>query len=237
MQRVTLVKTTILGTTLFLGMGLYGGVAYAQPIGCTSTITLAGGNGFVNDSSLTAGVCVQTADAIFGAFNIADLPAGGRVAFNTTNVGSPAVGNHGIAFNENFNPGTTYTMDYSVEIGLGTNTFVSLNGDFTQNSGTSTLIKTTTPTGTGSIDWTKVASVGSGPDLVTYSPGATELAIVDTLTDNGSITSVSNDLIENKAVTVSEPATIALLGTGLLSLMLVGRRWRAIDRLAVPAKA
>jgi len=44
---------------------------------CTSTIMLPNGNGVELDSALTAGVCVQSQDKLYGNFNLAGLPAGG----------------------------------------------------------------------------------------------------------------------------------------------------------------
>lgn len=103
---------------------------------CTSTITLPGGNGFVDDNLLTPGVCVQTLDVTFGAFAIGGLPADGRAGFNTTNIGSPLVAQHTVSFNDNFQPLATYTMSYTAAILSGPSVFKSLNSDFTQTDGT-----------------------------------------------------------------------------------------------------
>ena len=225
-------KKTV-GLTIGLGVafiaGLCGTAAQAAPIVCNNTIVLGGnGDGFVNDSQLTAGTCVQTANAIFGNFAISDLPSGGRVGFNVTNFGDPLQAYLGISFNDNYEAGNIYTANYSVEITSGKALFTALNGDFTQNNGTSTLVTTTTQAHQGQIDWTKVGALGSGPDLITFSPGYVRLNISNTLTDGGSVTSIANDAIENKPVNVAEPASIALLGTGVLCMMAFGRRMRTI---------
>lgn len=218
-------KLAQLGAATF-GLGcLVTGAAVAAPIVCTSTIVLSGaGNGFEADSSLGAGVCVQTLDAVFGNFNLADLPAGGSVDFNVTNVGSPAVAYHGISFNDNYTSGLTYTLGYSVEILTGSNLFNNLDSDFTQTNGTSTLKVTSTEAGMGSIDWTKVGAVGSGPNLITYTPGFTRLDITDVLTDGGAVSAITNNVIENKPVTVFEPQSAAILVSGMAGLILLRRK-------------
>jgi len=208
-------------------LGLYSTPALAGPLTCTSTIVLSGaGNGFEADSSLGTGVCVQTADATFGNFNLAGLPAGGSVDFNVTNVGAPAVAYHGISFNDNFAAGTTYTMSYAVEITQGSNLFDELNADFTQTNGTSSLNTTTSQAGTGSIDFTKVGTQANGPDEKQYSPGFRVLDVKDVLVDGGSVSAISNDAIENKQVDIFEPQSAAVLLTGMAGVIFLSRRKR-----------
>jgi hypothetical protein len=211
-----------LSAILIAGASLCCGTASAAPIVCNSTIVVATGGGFVSDSSLTAGVCVQTGDAVYGDFTISSLPAGGRVAFNLNNVGNPLVAYHSISFNDNFDTGNTYTADYSVEILTGSNLFSALDADFTQTNGTSNLKTRTGQTGTGSIDWTKNGTVGSGPDLINYTPGYDRLNVFNTLVDNGTVSSITDDDIENKPVGVVEPSSMALMLSGAGALGLLG---------------
>lgn len=65
--------TTVLAALPFL-FGLAS--AQATPI-CTTTIVLPGGSGTVLDSSIAAGVCVQSEDKLYGNFNLGNLPTGG----------------------------------------------------------------------------------------------------------------------------------------------------------------
>ena len=75
----------------------------------------------------------------------------------------------------------------------------------------------------GSIDWIKIVQIGSGPDLITYG-GNQLLVISNTLIDNGSVSSVTNNLLDNRAVTITESASLALLGAGMIGLLAFRRR-------------
>jgi hypothetical protein len=219
MKRVTKVSAMGFAGVLLAGTVLYSPAADATQLACTSYITLAGGNGNVLDSALTSGVCVRTVDATFGTFNFGNIPTGGSVAFNLTNFGTPLVGYHGISFSDNFVASTNYALAYGVEISAGSNLFANLDGDFTQNNGTSTLTVTTTEAASsGSVDWTKVGATGSGPDQLNYSPGEPLLLVTDSLSDGGSVSAISNNAVENGAVSTVEPTSLALLGTAFIGV-------------------
>ncbi len=209
--------------SLILSTAILSSAAQATPIICSSTIVLAGGNGYVLDSALTPGVCVQTSAALFGGFGIAGLPAGGGVSFNFTTFGTPLAGYQGISFNDNYAAGHSYTASYAVDMLAGPALFMNVDGDFTQNRGVSTLITTTVEAGTGSIVWKKTGASGSGPDEIDFAPGYTQLHVTNTLTDNGSVSAISNTLMLD-IIPVPEPLSASLFAAGLLGLGLLRRK-------------
>src|SRR5260221_6886176 len=99
-------------------LALFGGLASAQanPT-CTTTIVLPGGNGAVLDSSIAAGVCVQSQDKLYGNFNLGNLPTGGSINFGFATVSG--IDQHTITFSDPFLPNTTYTDSFEVQVLLG----------------------------------------------------------------------------------------------------------------------
>jgi len=236
MSKATIGSAVTFGGALFLGTMLSSGAAHAIPT-CTSTITLAGGTGFVEDSAITTGVCVQTLDTLWGDFNISKLPLGGNIGFNLTNSGSPLVAHHGISFNDNYLASTTYDVSFAVEVNSGVNLLAELDSDFTQSTGNSTLVTTSVPVGNGTIDIMKTDSTALGNnDSITYNPNVQAITVSDMLTDGGADSAILSTVIESAPVKgipsgapakIPEPASFAVLGMGLLGLGLVHRSRKA----------
>jgi hypothetical protein len=205
-----------------LAAGAMWSAASAAPT-CSSYDNLgSSGMGFVLKSSLSAGECVEAGDKIYGNFNLGGMPSNTTLIFNLNTVGSLA--HEQLSFSGDYKTGTTYNWGYEVMVNSAVavkGTFItSMDADFTQTTGTSTLDKTTTPPGDAPIHEVKIGPiVQPGSNLITnYPSGTMDLVIAETLADGGTISSVTNTVTEfvpAHGPGIPEPASLALLGAGL----------------------
>jgi hypothetical protein len=207
---------------------LMSALAAAAPT-CTTTLVATGGNGiFLMSTLATPGTCVDAAGKLFGDFSFSASfsdPAS-NVVFSLNTVAGQD--HHQIAFNTVYLNGIDYSLGYEVEIFPVASplTIVTLDADFTQTAGgPSELIKQSTPLGApaAGIDLFKTGIVPTGNSIITYTPGVTDLVITETLHDHGTISSITDTVIES-GTSIPEPASLALVGLGLSALAMIRRR-------------
>jgi hypothetical protein len=197
---------------------------HASSLDCTNTIVVPGGSGVVLNSQVTSGTCIQTSDKLFGDFNVGNLPTGGFMLF----VSNTALNRVSLTFSGSFLADHTYNFGYQVAVINSTNFISRLSVDLVQTTGTSTLMTTLTPPGTGMINFTKTDNVPSGTSLVTFTEGQTggmTLAVNETFHKgaDSDASAVLNSIGQSPSV-IPEPSSLLLFGSGLLGLATYGRR-------------
>ncbi len=166
------------------------------------TTVFAGGNGGVLMSQVNnAPVCVQVQDKLFGNFVFGSTFTDplSNVIFTLNSVAGQE--RHQVAFNTPYLSGSDYTISYEVEV-VATSplVIVELDADFTQTiGGPSRLVKNSVPLGNpaAGIDQIKTGTLSAGNTLITYSPGQRSLVISETLNARGTVSSITNTVVQS----------------------------------------
>ena len=197
----------------------------AHAVVCTGTTqTVANGGSVLASFLLSPGNCVNAGDKTFGQFSVSGAITGaGSSNFSfLMNPGKVTLGFQGAV-----GPSTSGSLDYTVAVNPALSQGFLINDlekDFTLNASLAGVPASATLTGStdpASIAFSCTRSVNPSsatcPETAVFAPVA-QMSVVETITTgpNAIVTALTDTV--SQVAPVPEPASLALLGSGLLML-------------------
>lgn len=188
-----------------------------------ATVTPLGGSG-----SFT---CIQQQDKLFSDFSFSALPTGATADLNFSHISG--IDTHTISLSgSGLESGSSYTVGYNIEVTSSSVHLISTKSGILQTSGNASLAETLKDNDgdTFNVDFTQLdATPNSGNTSTALDPTVDWVDVTDVLTllaSGSDATGVSNSFVQSVAVPTPEPASLLVIGVGIMALGCVRRRGR-----------